>query len=190
MGPPTSCSTRAPSRMSRRIPLAALLRVEPRPGPPDPPIQVAQLSLRRLAQLLAFLLEKPPSAPPVGAAQVPRDESHGREAVEAGGSCGIRRTQVAVGGSARLDQTRAGISVRIPGQTDHRFRSKPITDSDPNRSPIPVETDHPESGLSDAGQPRRRGILPAFCRRDRGWRTGGCPCGRFERCCGCTSPRR
>ena len=52
--------------------------------------------------------------------------------------------------------------LRIPGQTDHRFRPKPITDSDPNRSPIPVETDHPESGLSDAGQPRRRGILPAF----------------------------
>ena len=38
-----------------------------------------------------------------------QDESHGREAVEAGGSCGIRRTQVAVGGSARVDQTRAGI---------------------------------------------------------------------------------
>ena len=44
-------------------PLAAILRVEPHPGPPDPPIQVAPLSLRRLAQLLAFLLEKPPSAP-------------------------------------------------------------------------------------------------------------------------------
>ena len=40
-------------------PLAALLRVEARSGPPDPPIQVAPLSLRRLAQLLAFLLEKP-----------------------------------------------------------------------------------------------------------------------------------
>ena len=53
-------------------------------------------------------------------------------------------------------------NLRIPGQTDHRFRPKPITDSDSNRSPIPVETDHLQSGLSDAGQPRRRGILPAF----------------------------
>ncbi len=32
--------------------------------------------------------------------------------------------------------------MRIPGQTDHRFRPKPITDSDSNRSLIPAETDH------------------------------------------------
>ena len=31
--------------------------------------------------------------------EVSRDESHGREAVEAGGPCGVCRTQVAVGGS-------------------------------------------------------------------------------------------
>ena len=41
--------------------------------------------------------------------EAPRDLSHGREAVEAGGSCGLRRAQVAVGGPARLDQARAGI---------------------------------------------------------------------------------
>ena len=32
--------------------------------------------------------------------------------------------------------------VRIPGQADHRFRSKPITHSDSSRSPIPDEPDH------------------------------------------------
>ena len=54
------------------------------------------------------------TARPRDPGQYPRDESHGREAVEAGGSCGIRRTQVAVGGSARLDQTRAGIPALQP----------------------------------------------------------------------------
>ena len=43
-----------------------------------------------------------------------RDESHGREAVEAGGPCGVCRTQVAVGGSERLDQARAGIPALQP----------------------------------------------------------------------------
>ena len=37
-----------------------------------------------------------------------------------------------------LQQVRVG----IPVQTDHRFRPKPITDSGPNRSLIPVQTDH------------------------------------------------
>ena len=39
------------------------------------------------------------------------------------------------------------------------FRRKPITDSGRSRSPIPVETDHLQSGLRTRGQPRRRGIL-------------------------------
>ena len=34
------------------------------------------------------------------------------------------------------------LEVRIPDQIDHRFRSKSITDSDPNRSLIPTEIDH------------------------------------------------
>ena len=46
--------------------------------------------------------------------EVSRDESDGREAVEAGGSCDLRRTQVAVGGPARLDQARAGIPALQP----------------------------------------------------------------------------
>ena len=46
--------------------------------------------------------------------EVSRDESHGREAVEAGGPCGVCRTQVAVGGSQRLDQARAGIPTLQP----------------------------------------------------------------------------
>ena len=46
--------------------------------------------------------------------EVSRDESHGREVVEAGGSCDLRRTQVAVGGPARLDQARAGIPALQP----------------------------------------------------------------------------
>ena len=54
------------------------------------------------------------TARPRDPGQYPATESHGREAVEAGGSCGIRRTQVAVGGSARLDQTRAGIPALQP----------------------------------------------------------------------------
>ena len=33
------------------------------------------------------------------------------------------------------------LSVRIPGQADHRFRRKPITHSDSSRSPIPDEPD-------------------------------------------------
>ena len=32
--------------------------------------------------------------------------------------------------------------VRIPVETDHPFQSKPITDSIPSRSPIPVDADH------------------------------------------------
>ena len=44
----------------------------------------------------------------------PADESHGREAVDAGGPCGVCRTQVAVGGSQRLDQARAGILALQP----------------------------------------------------------------------------
>ena len=46
--------------------------------------------------------------------EVSRDESHGREAVEAGGPCGVCRTQVAVGGSQRLGQARAGIPTLQP----------------------------------------------------------------------------
>ena len=46
--------------------------------------------------------------------EVSRDESHGREAVEAGGPRGVCRTQVAVGGSQRLDQARAGIPTLQP----------------------------------------------------------------------------
>ena len=46
--------------------------------------------------------------------EVSRDESHGRDAVEAGGPCGVCRTQVAVGGSQRLDQARAGIPTLQP----------------------------------------------------------------------------
>ena len=42
-----------------------------------------------------------------------RDESHGREAVDAGGPSAYR-AQVAVGGSARLDQARAGIPALQP----------------------------------------------------------------------------
>ena len=33
-------------------------------------------------------------------------------------------------------------SLRIPVETDHPFQSKPITDSIPSRSPIPVDADH------------------------------------------------
>jgi len=36
----------------------------------------------------------------------------------------------------------AGDGVRIPVETDHPFQSKPITDSIPSRSPIPVDADH------------------------------------------------
>ena len=75
------------------------------------------------------------------------------------------------------------------GQTDHRFRRKPITDSDSNRSPIPVETDHLQSGLRTRDNPAGVGSS-LLLQEGRSWRTGGCPCGRFERCCGCTSPRR
>ena len=32
--------------------------------------------------------------------------------------------------------------LRIPVETDHPFQSKPITDSIPSRSPIPVDADH------------------------------------------------
>ena len=46
--------------------------------------------------------------------EVSRDESHGREAGDAGGPCGVCRTQVAVGGSQRLDQARAGIPALQP----------------------------------------------------------------------------
>ena len=44
----------------------------------------------------------------------PATSPHGREAVEAGGPCGVCRTQVAVGGSQRLDQARAGIPTLQP----------------------------------------------------------------------------
>ena len=69
------------------------------------------------------------------------------------------------------------------------FRSKPITDSGRSRSLIPVEADHPPSELRGAGRPADRETFLLF-RRDERWRTGGCPCARFERCCGCTSPPR
>ena len=46
--------------------------------------------------------------------EVSRDESHGREAVDAGGPRGVCRAQVAVGGSERLDQARAGIPALQP----------------------------------------------------------------------------
>ena len=55
-----------------------------------------------------------------GKAARPRDPekypatSRIREAVEAGGPCGVCRTQVAVGGSQRLDQARAGIPTLQP----------------------------------------------------------------------------
>ena len=34
------------------------------------------------------------------------------------------------------------VRMRIPGENDHPFRRKPITDSDAKRSPIPAESDH------------------------------------------------
>ena len=42
------------------------------------------------------------------------------------------------------NQVKAGDShgVRIPVETDHPFQPKPITDSIPSRSPIPVDADH------------------------------------------------
>ena len=84
--------------------------------------------------------------------------------------------------------TGAGL-LRIPGQTDHRFRPKPITDFASNRSVIPAETDHLQSGLRTRDNPAGVGsFLPL--QEGQSWRTGGCPCGRFERCCGRTSPRR
>ena len=87
--------------------------------------------------------------------------------------------------------------VRIPEQIDHRFRSKSITDSDPNRSLIPTENRSPtpvgidrlSSELSGAGQPASRATLRAFRGGGR-WPTGGCPCARFETSCGCASPPR
>lgn len=38
--------------------------------------------------------------------------------------------------------TGSGATVRVPAHGDHRFRSKPITDSGPCRSPVPVDADH------------------------------------------------
>ena len=61
----------------------------------------------------------------------------------------------------------------IPAEIDHRFRSKSIT------------------RRSRAARDNPPDVRPSyFCRRDERWRTGGCPCARFERCCGCISPRR
>ena len=65
-----------------------------------------------------------------GAAPRPRevsgDESHGREAVDAGGPCGVCRTQVALGGSQRLDQARAGIpALQPPGAGEGAWRVGP-----------------------------------------------------------------
>ena len=85
------------------------------------------------------------------------------------------------------DRTKTALA--IESETGCVFRSKPITDSGPNRSLIPVQTDHPPSELRGAGRPAGRETVLLF-RRDERWRTGGCPCARFERCCGCISPPR
>ena len=92
---------------------------------------------------------------------VPRREEAGRMARGSG-----RASRGGLTGRVALGDGRGGgytgglvhsrsAGLRIPVQTDHRFRSKPITDSGPNRSPIPVQTDHPRSELSGAGRPRR-----------------------------------
>jgi len=47
-----------------------------------------------------------------------------------------RRLPKRAGGPKHYD------ALRIPVETDHPFQCKPITDSIPSRSPIPVDADH------------------------------------------------
>jgi hypothetical protein len=48
----------------------------------------------------------------------------------------------------------SALSMRAPDDLDHRFRSKPITDSGASRSPIPEQADHRfrSKPITDSGQ--------------------------------------
>ena len=108
---------------------------------------------------------------------------------------------IACGGRAKAFDADSGRNwTAIPDETGHRFRWKLDTDSGPKWTVIAV-AGRPRSGCSPErfggadprsgatrDNPPTVGPFLVFGEGPR-WRIGGCPCARYERFCGCTTPQ-
>ena len=88
----------------------------------------------------------------------------------------------------RSGRYRISTRLRIPEHFDHRFRSK--LDSDSGVEPITFRFAQDATRVSRSGAERRGATghlwdLPGPLREGPLWRSGGYPCARYERFCGC-----